>query len=146
MISIDANILLYAANEDCPEQRRAEDFLCGLVDRSGVAISEFILVELYLLVRNPAVLKRPLNPEEATGLIASYRSHPSWMILGWPGGSLRIHDALWKEAGSHDFPRRKIIDLRTAMVLIEQGVREFATANVKDFTDVGFDRVWNPLD
>jgi hypothetical protein len=32
------------------------------------------------------------------------------------------------------------------MILIEQGVREFATANVKDFTDVGFDRVWNPLD
>jgi uncharacterized protein len=146
MISIDANVLLYAANEDCPEQRRAEDFLNGLVDRSDVAISEFILVELYLLVRNPAVLKRPLNPEEATGLIASYRSHPRWMILGWPGTSLRIHDALWKEAGSNDFPRRKIIDLRTAMVLIDQGVREFATANVKDFTDVGFDRVWNPLD
>ena len=59
MISIDANILLYAANEDCPEQRRAEDFLSGLIDRSDVAISEFILVELYLLVRNPAVLKRP---------------------------------------------------------------------------------------
>ena len=33
MISIDANVLLYAANEDCPEQRRAEDFLSGLVDR-----------------------------------------------------------------------------------------------------------------
>ena len=146
MISIVANILLYAANEDCPEQCRAEDFLSGLVDRSDVAISEFILVELYLLVRNPAVLKRPLNPEEATGLIASYRRHPRWMILGWPGSSLRIHDALWKEAGNHDFPRRKIIDLRTAMVLIDQGVREFATANVKDFTDVGFDRVWNPLD
>ena len=98
MISIDANILLYAANEDCPE------------------------------------------------LIASYRSHPRWMILGWPSSSLRIHDVLWKEAGSHDFPRRKIIDLRTAMVLIEQGVREFATANIRHFTDVGFDRVWNPLD
>ena len=68
------------------------------------------------------------------------------MVLGWPGGSLRIHDALWKRAGGHDFPRRKIIDLRTAMVLVDQGVREFATANVKDFTDVGFDRVWNPLD
>jgi hypothetical protein len=53
---------------------------------------------------------------------------------------------LWKRAGVHDFPRRKIIDLRTSMVLIEQGVREFATANVKDFADVGFDRVWNPLD
>ncbi len=145
MISIDANILLYAANEDCPEQHRAEAFLGGLIDRSDVAISEFILVELYLLLRNPAVLKRPLDPDEAADLIASYRSHPRWMVLGWPGGSLRIHDALWKAAGGREFPRRRIIDLRTAMVLIDQGVREFATANVKDFHDVGFDRVWNPL-
>lgn len=31
------------------------------------------------------------------------------------------------------------------MTLIHQGVTEFATANVKDFEALGFQKVWNPL-
>jgi len=34
---------------------------------------------------------------------------------------------------------------RTAFTLLRQGVKEFATANVKDFEDLGFAHVWNPL-
>ncbi len=65
MLSIDANLLLYAASEDCPEHRAADSFLASIVDHEDVAI--------------------------------------------------------------------------------EQGVREFATANARDFHGLGFDRVWNPL-
>lgn len=145
MLSIDANLLLYAASEDCPEHRAADSFLASIVDREDVAISEFILVELYMLVCNPVVLKRPLDAAAAAALVQAYRSHPRWMLLGWPALSINVHDALWRAAAEHGFPRRRIIDQRTALVLLEQGVREFATANARDFHGLGFDRVWNPL-
>jgi len=30
--------------------------------------------------------------------------------------------------------------------MLQQGVTEFATLNVKDFQGLGFQRVWNPLE
>lgn len=145
MLSIDANLLLYAANEECPEHEPSLAFVADATARSDVAISEFVLVELYLLVRNPAVLKQPLEPGEAADLVAAYRRHPRWMLIGWPGESSAIHDRLWTMAAARTFPRRRIIDQRMALVLQAQGVHEFATANVRDFQGLGFDRVWNPL-
>ncbi len=44
-----------------------------------------------------------------------------------------------------DFARRRAYDWRAALLLIQQGVTEFATVNEKDFRDCGFQRVWNPL-
>lgn len=41
--------------------------------------------------------------------------------------------------------RRRIYDTRTALCLKAFGVTELATANVKDFGEFGFLRVWNPL-
>ncbi len=34
---------------------------------------------------------------------------------------------------------------RAVHTLLQQGVTEFATVNLKDFQDLGFERVWNPL-
>lgn len=36
-------------------------------------------------------------------------------------------------------------DWRAALLLIQQGVTEFATVNEKDSRDCGFQRFWNPL-
>src|SRR6266403_1655607 len=43
MISIDANLLLYAYNEDSPRHKSALTFLTGLAVRDDVAISELVL-------------------------------------------------------------------------------------------------------
>lgn len=32
------------------------------------------------------------------------------------------------------------------LVLVEWGVTEFVTANVKDFQDFGFERTWSPFE
>jgi predicted nucleic acid-binding protein len=53
MISIDANLLLYAYNEDSPRHKSALTFLTGLAVRDDVAISELVLTEFYTLLRNP---------------------------------------------------------------------------------------------
>lgn len=60
MISMDTNILLAAVETENPANARAAAFLASLRDSDEVAISEFILLELYGLLRNPSVLIRPL--------------------------------------------------------------------------------------
>ena len=145
MISIDANILLYTYCPGSPFHEVAKDFLEGLSEREDVALSEFVLTEYYLLLRNPAVLENPLSAAEASAVIASYRKHPRWQTLGFPPRSRELHEELWQRAAGRDFARRRIYDTRTALSLIAFGVTDFATLNLKDFQDFGFKRVWNPL-
>lgn len=145
MTSIDSNLLLYAYNEDSPWHRAAFAFISGLGLREDVAVSEFVLMELYTLLRNPSVVRRPLSPKEATGVIQAYRHHPRWALIGFDPDSVGLHDELWEIAAHQGFPRRRIYDVRLALSLRRQGITELATANVKDFSDFGFLRVWNPL-
>jgi uncharacterized protein len=146
MISIDANLLLYAYNEDSPRHKSALAFLIGLAVRDDVAISELVLTEFYALLRNPAVLAQPLAPAEAVQIVQRYRHHPRWALLGFGPDNAELYNELWAQAKRADFGRRRIYDARTALSLRRQGVVEFATANVRDFKGFGFKRVWNPLD
>jgi len=146
MIAIDANILLYAYVQAAPEHSRANAFLKTLSTADEVVVSEFTLAEFYLLLRNPTVLEKPLSAKAATQVIQVYRNHPHWRIPGFPPSSRSVHDQLWSFAQSPQFARRRLFDVRTALVLIACGVDEFATANVKDFQDLGFKRVRNPLE
>ena len=145
MISIDANILLYSYCGDSPFHVSAKAFLQDLSEREDVALSEFVLAEFYLLLRNPAVLARPLGAAEAAAVIAIYRTHPRWKILGFSPHSRELHDELWQRVAEPQFARRRIYDARTALCLTAFGVTDFATLNLKDFQEFPFKRVWNPL-
>lgn len=111
-----------------------------------MAICEFILLELYVLLRNPAVLGKPLSASAAADVCEAFRQHPRWQVIGFPPASRDFHDAFWLKLRQETFARRRAYDWRAALVLIQQGVTEFATANEKDFRDFGFKRVWNPLE
>jgi toxin-antitoxin system PIN domain toxin len=145
MLSIDTNLLFHAFNEDSPSHAAAYAWLGSLQGDDEVAISEFILAELYGLLRNPAVLKQPLDADEAVEVIETYRRHPRWRLIGFPVESRPLHDALWQKARRKDFAFRRLYDARSALTLTAQGVTEFATVNVKDFEGLGFRKVWNPL-
>lgn len=144
MLSIDANLLLYCYSESSPRHQAAKDFIEKASFREDVALSEFVLSEFYLLLRNPAVLARPLAAPKAVEVIHSYRQHPRWKTLGFPPASRELHAELWRQAATPGFARRRIYDVRTALSLQTFGVTEFATANVKDFQNLGFAKVWNP--
>lgn len=145
MISIDTNILLYAAITDSPFCQDAYDFLGDMGNRDDVVISELVLVELYTGLRNPAIMKNPLSAAQAVTVIQTYRSNPRWRITGYSDDSRALHDRLWKSAEKKDYRRRKIFDERLAFTLQRHGVTEFATVNEKDFEDAGFKKVFNPL-
>ena len=58
MISFDTNLLLYSLNRDCAEYAAARAFFASLPTAPGqVAVCELVLIELYVLLRNPAVVK-----------------------------------------------------------------------------------------
>src|SRR5690606_25093712 len=96
MLSVDTNILFHAFNEDSPSHAAAYAWITSIQRDEDVAVSEFILAELYGLLRNPAVLEHPLSGEEAVEVVQTYRSHPRWRLIGFPAESRPMHDGLWK--------------------------------------------------
>ena len=145
VISVDTNILLPAVETSNAVHGRAAAFLESLEGREDVALSEFVLLELYVLLRNPAVLIRPLGAAAAAEVCEAFRHHPTWQVVGFPGASRAFHDRFWPRLRDDDFARRRAFDWRVALSLLMQGVDEFATVNEKDFSDFGFVRVWNPI-
>ncbi len=141
MLSIDTNILLCAQNADCHEHARAFGFLSEYASRSDVVLCELVLVELYLLLRNPAVVARPLAAKAAVAVCQTYRLHPRWRLVE----SAPVMEQVWRSAAAEPFARRRIIDARLAQTLQHHGVTELATVNTRDFAGLGFRRVWNPL-
>jgi toxin-antitoxin system PIN domain toxin len=146
MISVDTSILLPAVVASAQEHARAAAFLESLQERDDVALSELVLLELYLLLRNPVVMGSALAAGRAAATCEAFRQHPRWQLLGLPDGSRAFHDALWPRLRKESFARRRAIDCRMGLALRLQGVTSFATVNRKDFQDLGFARVWNPLE
>ena len=142
MLSIDTNILLYAQNEDCPEHGAARAFIEECGSRDGVAICDLVLVELYQLLRNRAVLKSPLNAPDAAMVCMKWRDNPRWAVIE----SAPVMEKVWIIAQRPDIARRAIFDARIALTLRHHGITEFATRNTRDFEGFGFTHLINPLD
>jgi len=144
MLGIDTNILLYSLNPASKFHARAHAFLqSAFGDKTkDVAIADLVLVELYLLLRNETVMKKALGAPEAMQVISAYWKIPSVMRIE----HATVMDRVWQAAGKKGFARRRIFDVRLGETLRHHGVTQFATANVKDFETLGFEKVWNPLE
>jgi toxin-antitoxin system PIN domain toxin len=143
MISIDTNVLLYSLNPDSIWHEAAVDFLrqnLG-VPSVRIAITDYVLVELYVLLRNPAVMAKPLSAQAARDVVTAYLDAPNVSRIE----NANVMDEVWELSGDRDFARRRIFDARLALTLRHGGVTHFATTNVKDFEGWGFEKVWNPL-
>lgn len=143
MIGIDTNLLLYSLNPASAWHQTAVSFLQETLQRPNqrVVLSDYVLMELYVLLRNSAVMAQPLSAKDARDLVTAYWSIPAIMRVE----HANVMDAVWKLAGAKGFARRRIFDVRLGVTLRQSGVTHFATANVKDFEGLGFEKVWNPL-
>ena len=141
MISLDTNLLLYSINRDCAEHADARRFVEACAHRSDVAIAELVLIELYVLLRNPAVVRSPLGPPEAASVCQGFRRHPRWPLID----TAPVMGRVWAGAARPGVARRHVFDSRLAYTLLDNGVSEFATRNTKDFEGFSFHRVFDPL-
>ncbi|WP_206170894.1 hypothetical protein [Phragmitibacter flavus] len=143
MISIDTNLLLYSLNPASSWHSSAVEFLQQHFGDPAkrVVLTDYVLVELYVLLRNPALMSQPLSAKSARDLVTAYWDIPNVMRIE----NANVMDQVWKLAGARDFARRRVFDARLALTLRQSGVTHFATSNVKDFQGWGFQKVWNPL-
>lgn len=144
MISCDTNILFHACDAASTLHDRARQFLTTQKRNQQFLLCEQVLMELYCLLRNPAVCKHPLSAADAVAVIQTYRSNPAWRVVDAVQDG-RMMEKVWTWAAEADCAYRKIFDLRLAATLLAHRVTEFATCNAKDFEVAGFARVWNPL-
>ena len=146
MISFDTNLLLYSLNRDGAEYADARAFFASLPTALGqVVVCELVLIELYVLLRNPAVVKNPLDGPDAAALVQTFRRHPTRALIDHPGDTSTVMTEVWRCAAQPNIGRRVVFDARLALTLRHHGVTEFATRNEAHFTNFGFTRVWNPL-
>ena len=143
MLTADTNLFLHAADPDSPQHKPARDFF-GSLDKTGeeFVICELVLVELYMLLRNPAVFVKPYTAKESSSYCRLLKQNPSWRCIDYDSS---ISAMLWEYASTTQAGYRHIIDARLAFTLRYHGVDRFATMNIKDFKSFGFSQVWNPL-
>jgi predicted nucleic acid-binding protein len=131
MISVDTNLLLYSLNPASEWHDRAVEFLRKTfgVPSVKMAITNYVMVDLNVHLRNPVIMAHPLSASKARDLVTSYLKIPNVMRIE----NANVMDRVWE------------FDARLALTLRRGGVTHFATANVKDFLGWGFQKVWNPL-
>ena len=99
-------------------------------------------MELYILLRNPAVVERPLGAVRAVEICQAYRANRHWRVIDYPGG---LMSNIWRHAAESGRGRRTILDARLAYTLRHHGVTEFATRDLAHFQGFGFTEVWDPI-
>lgn len=142
VLSVDTNILFHASNSRSPLQETAGGFLASHAQNTEFCVCELVLMELYVLLRNPAVVEHPLSPGGAVRICQAYRENRQWRIIDYPGN---LMSKIWRYAAEPTRGRRTIFDARLAFTLRHHGITEFATRDLEHFQDFGFVRVWDPL-
>jgi uncharacterized protein len=81
--TVDANVLVYAANEDAPEQAAARELLGRLA--KGPALAYFLwpaLLGFLRIATHPRIFPTPLSPQQAAASVESLISRPHVRTVG----------------------------------------------------------------
>ena len=151
-VTVDTNILLYASNEDAPEQERAGALLAHLAQGPGLVTLLWPTVLGYLrMATHPAVFASPLTPGQAEANVGRLMDLPHVRVVGETEGFWPTYQAV-----SHTVtPRGNLVpDAHLAALMIEHGVariwtrdrdlRRFDGITVSDPFDKRFDSGFAP--
>lgn len=104
MTSCDTNVLFAALEATRPGHRKARAFLESHRDNREFALCELVLVELYLLARNPVICRKALGAPEAVAMIRQLSANPAWRLVDYPGPEHALSERLWRLAASRTSP------------------------------------------
>ncbi len=144
MNSLDANILVYAANSAAPEHAKA----LGVVNTMLAHPAEWILAdqvlwEFYKALRHPKILQRPRTAIQAAAQIRFLREQSGVVCCSY---ETSLFNAVLAQLERPRFPYQRTHDAILGATLRRQGVKVLYTRNEKDFTDSGIPKVMNPID
>jgi toxin-antitoxin system PIN domain toxin len=141
--SLDTNVLYYATNTACPEHEKARGLLESATrEPTNWILAEQVLLEYYRLVRNPAVLAKPLGAAEAAEKLRFFRDEMGCRHCSYDRGC-------WEDVivglAEPSFPARRVFDLVLAATLRRNGVDTFYTRNILDFQGLGWFQLIDPI-
>lgn len=142
MMSFDTNLVVHAVNSDSVSHETAREFLRTVGQQRNVVLCELMLVEVFLKLCNGRIFKKPMAPKQAGEYCENLRANQNWLLVE----SAPVMDEVWTWTQQRNFAFRRLIDLRLGLTLRYHDVNEFATTNTRDFRDLGFSKVWNPLE
>jgi toxin-antitoxin system PIN domain toxin len=120
MILVDANLLVYAANQSAPEHEAARTWLDDrLSGAARVGLPWSSLLAFVRIVSNPAILRRPVTPGQAWQQVEDWLScEAAWIPL--PG--TRHMEFLRQLLDSSFMTSRLVPDAHLAALAIEYGL------------------------
>lgn len=79
---VDANVLLYAVNEDAPHHETAHSWLDGAVrGREAIGFAWIVLLAFLRLTTRPSLFPRPLTLDEAAGVVEGWLDAPPAVVV-----------------------------------------------------------------
>ena len=142
--SLDTNILVYAADADALEHGLARTLLeSALTNPEEWILADQVLFEFYKALRNPRIFRKPLNAAAAAERVRFLRVEAGFLHCCY---ELKHWDELLPRLGKTGFPYQQTHDLLLGVTLKSNGVTRFYTRNTKDFSEMNFEELINPID
>lgn len=143
MFVVDTNVLLYAVNEDAPEQER-----CKLAVRRWCEqptpwyLTWGVVYEFLRVATHPRVFRRPLSLEQAWSFLNVVLTSQSVDLLS----ETKLHRTVSSEVFSElpDLRGNRLFDARTAILMREHGISTIYTRDT-DFNRFPFLTVIDPV-
>lgn len=141
--AIDANILLYASDQESSRWEKATGLLYDCVSRKQLFYLPWPAIMAYLRIStHPAIFTAPLAPEEAAQNINSLLKLPHARVLS---EGPRFWETYRRVTESIIVRGNLVPDAHIAALLLEHGVRKLLT-NDSDFLKFPFLKVINPFE
>lgn len=145
MYALDTNLLVYAHNTASPLHTKAKAFIEAIMNKRdsegqlSICIPAQVLME-FLNVITWHRLEAPLPLATATQIVQDYLDSGVLILYPQPTQLITLLDLL-KSATT----RKKVFDVALAATLKDHDISGLYTVNTKDFKELGFLDVKNPL-
>lgn len=132
MILLDANVLIYAVNEDAPQHTMSAALIrAALNGQVPGLLAPQVLLECYSVITNGRRVSHPLLPEQAAQVLGTLAA-----ALPVLETSASAFTTLVELIGRHRPIGAAVFDLFLVAQMQSQGVRSIATYNSADFLGV----------
>jgi uncharacterized protein len=118
---VDANVLLYAVNEDAPHHEPARDWLDGaLGENEPVAFAWIVLLAFLRLATRAGLFPSPLTVEQAADVVEHWLEQPAAVVLHPSPRHLGLLRGLLHASGT---AANLVNDAHLAALALEHGAR-----------------------
>lgn len=140
--AVDANVLLYASDNNSPHHKTAHDFLKACIENNELFYLPWPVIMAYLrIATHPAIFTSPLTPQQANENIDFLLGSPHTFILSEVNDFWIYYKEVTKEMAVRG---NLVLDAHIAAILLSHGIKEIVT-NDSDYRRFNFLRVRNPF-